>query len=439
MIAAPDRFSWRKRWLLGLTVPAAALMAFSLVVLAWAADFESVPIAALRILGVPAASIPLLDTSAILAAAECQRSGTDVYLFDPCDLLGRPHVYSPLWLALVPPGLGIGATPRVGVVLDLLFILALPILTRARRKSEVAIFALAVFSPMTLFALERGNNDLVIFLMVLVAALFLRLSRAWRFCAYGVFILGALLKYYPAVLLALAGRERRRDAIVVASAFAAAVAAIVFVYHDTLLRAFSNIPRPSYYMDSFSARNLPFGLATGLPLPHGAAILVAIVLFAALSALAFACMLRSAELLVGGINWIAAETQLAAIGALLVVGCFFAGQNINYRGIYFLFILPGLLEGRHTAKSRAAMRLLSLLIAAILLVMWDEFFRHALIAAPDVRLRDQIDLLFWAGRELVWWWLVAVLAGFILGYLAQLPLYCEAAGWLAARIPRIRW
>src|ERR1700732_2860442 len=31
------------------------------------------------------------------------------------------------------------------------------------------------------------------------------------------------------------------------------------------------------------------------------------------------------------------------LGSVLIVGCFFAGQNVGYRGIFLLLVLPGLL------------------------------------------------------------------------------------------------
>ena len=43
---------------------------------------------------------PFLDLHAVMSAIECHHRGIDVYATNPCDTLGRPHIYSPLWLRL---------------------------------------------------------------------------------------------------------------------------------------------------------------------------------------------------------------------------------------------------------------------------------------------------------------------------------------------------
>ena len=64
---------------------------------------------------------PFLDIQVVLAAAECWRHGFDVYLLNPCDALGRPLAYSPLWLRIIPDFLNTSATAVVGAGLGLMF------------------------------------------------------------------------------------------------------------------------------------------------------------------------------------------------------------------------------------------------------------------------------------------------------------------------------
>ncbi|HTV88851.1 MAG TPA: glycosyltransferase 87 family protein [Stellaceae bacterium] len=417
-----------------IAIPLAALALFGLVALLRLAGLSAVGNGALRLLGVVPGPFPFLDTHAVLAAAQCQRRGIDVYLSNPCDVFGRTHVYSPLWLSLVPPGLGTAATPWVGAGLDLLFIASLAWLLRPRTGRELAIFAVAVFSPTTVYALERANNELVIFLLVLVAGVLQARSRAARLCSYALIVGAALLKYFPAVLLSLAARERRRDALCVAGGAMLAAALLAVAYRDVLGTALANIPSLSYYTDSFSARNLPFGLATGLPMladPRP----FAIGLFAVMTGLALVWLRRAVTLLDrAGLVWTGAEARFAAIGGLLLTGCFFAGQNVDYRGIHFLFALPGLLLLRASAAPPAARRFLSRLVAAALLLMWEEFFRQALLAAFAAQPGDRVAMVFWVGREWLWWWTISGLAAVALCYLKRLPLLQTPAAMLTRLI-----
>jgi hypothetical protein len=60
-----------------------------------------------------------------------------------------------------------------------------------------------------------------------------------------------------------------------------------------------------------------------------------------------------------------------------------------------------------------------------LFVMWEEFFRgtlHALAAPVPSEGLGLVEVYFWIGRELVWWWLVSGLASLVLAYLRRLPL-----------------
>jgi hypothetical protein len=416
----------------GFAIPLAALALFGIFVLLWAAGLQSFGREALRLVGIEPGPFPFVDIHAVLAAAECQRRGIDVYVANPCDVFGRPHVYSPLWLPLVPPGIGSAATPWVGAGLDLLFIASLGWLIRPRSNGDRLVLALAVFSPAVFYAVERANNELVIFLLALTAGLLMAGSRRSRVCAYGLIVAAALLKYFPAVLLAFAAREKRRDALRVAVGATLAAASLVLAYRGTLGRALANIPRLSYYTDSFSARDLPFGLATGLPrlsdpLP------IALALLAIMTAMALIWLRRATLLLDGaGLDWTTREVRLAAIGGVLLTVAFFAGQNVNYRGIHFLFVLPGLLQLRAAVRQPHARRFLSLLIAASLFLLWEQCVQRAMLVTFDAQPGDHIAMIFWVGREWVWWWTIAGVAAVAFCHLRRLPLLAAGAVWLAA-------
>src|ERR1700747_2452371 len=127
-----------------LAIPIGVLCLYAMMAGLWFSGAHSIYFGALRLLGVEPFSFPFLDTHAVLAAAECGRQGIEVYLSNPCDVLGRPHVYSPLWLAIVPDGLGVGSTGWVGASLDLLFLLSLAVVLRPRTARELLILGAGV-------------------------------------------------------------------------------------------------------------------------------------------------------------------------------------------------------------------------------------------------------------------------------------------------------
>ena len=126
-----------------------------------------------------------------------------------------------------------------------------------------------------------------------------------------------------------------------------------------------------------------------------------------------------------------------ALGSILIVGCFFAGQNVGYRGIFLLLVLPGLLAVARNAAddgTRASANFASVLIV---LLMWGEFFRVYLIALlhgfeVDEGVVKAAWFGFWLVRELAWWWAMSVLAA------ASLYLFSDSqiGRWASSALAR---
>lgn len=164
--------------------------------------------ALLTILGAAPFPFPFLDAHGVLSAVQCHRLGVDVFAENPCDILGRPLNYSPLWLLLAALPVTTAWTVTTGLALLALFLASLLLLPAGRSWWQVAIITLATISGSVAFALERGNVDLIIFVLTAVVARLVPL-RLWLRCVgYAIAVLAALLKFYPAVLLLTAVRER---------------------------------------------------------------------------------------------------------------------------------------------------------------------------------------------------------------------------------------
>jgi hypothetical protein len=421
-----------------LAIPAAALGVYGLFALLWNAGAHSAYFGALRFLGVAPFSFPFLDVDAVLSAAECGRQGVDIYISNPCDALGRPHVYSPLWLAVVPSFLGKSARGWVGLSLGLMFILSWGLLLRPRSAQAMLVFGMAALSPTTVYALERANNDIVVFLLILCGGMLSSAARSYRLCAYPLYLAAGLLKYYPLVLLMLLARERCRHAVIGIIASGALLILSGVYFRADLGRALANIPAASYFADSFSAGNLPFGMSEVLSNGVGRS-LIAFLLLAGLTAVGIARMVRTIRLLEPErLDRNETEAQYLVIGGMLVTACFFAGQNINYRGIYLLLVLPGLVRLHELCGEVAVRRFYRQMIGAVLFVMWEEFYRllvHNLVAPGTGQgLSSPAEVLFWLGRELVWWWMIAGLAALVVSHLRRLPLAEEGI----SRLIRVR-
>ncbi len=363
---------------------------------------------------------PFLDADTVMSALRCRRLGIDVFDVNPCDALGRVYDYSPLWLyASVFPFTEAWIVP-VGLAIAVLFLASLLLLPPGRDGTRTGLIIAGVLSTPVVFAVERANNDVIIFVLACLAATLTLRSPAWRWLGYGCALLAGLLKYYPMMLLVIAVRERPRMFFAVAATATLLLALFIATSLEPLRRALSLIPTGSFFGDMFGARTLAFGLAelTGAP-PAMARVgewgldLAAIGVGAWLS-------LR---------GWV--DDDLAALterersflfaGALLVLGCFLTAQNIGYRALHLVLVLPALtaLAGRR--------RIWTAGVGIVLVLLWAEGWRHWLDAAVEGRppwadLPLAVDgprVLGWLVREACWWSVVTLLWACVITFLRQ--------------------
>lgn len=299
----------------------------------------------------------------------------------------------------------------------------------------------ATLSPVTVYGMERANLDLFLFVLMLAAAGVLIWGGRVRLLAYAMLLLAALSKYYPAVTLLLVLRERPRVFAWVAAGCGAALAAFVAVYHLDIVRSLASVPRGVYFAEGFGAANLPRGLAQlVLPAPSLAAwreglgdvLLLGFALFTLVRARQWAL---DADLRARFASLAETDRIPLVIGALVLVGCFFAGQSVYYRAVFILMILPGLLAltrpRGEPERDRANGSLLRLLAPTVLILTWGEALRHQLVSqlaqpSPAAVLWRVGDLAFWLLREVAWWNFIAILAALLWWFACKSPLLPRA-------------
>ena len=387
--------------------------------------------------GIVPFQFPFLDISGWLAVWECSRQGIDVVSFDPCDVLYRGYGSSPLWLAAAGVPLGVANTTVVGWVLDLVFIASLSLLPPRQRLVELLLVLAATLSTMVVFALERANADVILFLLALTAGCLAGRGPAARMFGYGLALLSALLKYYPIMVLICLFRERIALFTVVALAAAGSLAVFWAVYHVEIERGWAEISTGPYNTDLFAAKNLPFLIGmlvekAAAPSRFAAALgwVITAGLYGGLAGAALAIcrrLSRFAELRAASAELPSGERVLMVIGSAVIAGCFFAGQSVEYRGIFLLLVMPGLLTlSRSGVRELRALCLGSAIV--IVLLMWGECLRQALGGGFG----------FWLLRELVWWWTVTFMLALVADFLRESPVLQGASAWLGPQPVRAR-
>jgi hypothetical protein len=375
-------------------------------------------------LGVRPFRHPFLDGEFLPRTAACWQQGVDVYVSNPCDALGRVFNYSPLWLRIPFLANLEPWTDELGLLTGIGFLLSLLLLPSPKGPWEAVARTLATISAMTIYAIERANIDLLLFGLALLAALLLAHRNAARPLAYLSILLGGFLKFYPFILLLLSVSERPRRFLIINGLSAVALMLFWWTYGRELLTLAPNIPDGFYFADLFGAKNLPQGL-TWLIFPSGAGAPESATQQAVAAAL-FAVLLVDASWRVAKLSRekgfdasIEALTPLDAallwVGSTLIFACFMAGQNVDYRGIHLLLVLPGILALARTSDTARLQRLWRWTAVTILFLMWNEDVRiqtDRLLKAIEAPQQVKVVTLgaLWLVRELLWWRLIARLA-----------------------------
>jgi hypothetical protein len=383
-------------------------------------------------------SFPFLDMHAVTSAVECHRLGFDVYVQNPCDALNRVHGYSPIWLWLAIFPISTAWDTALGLATVLLFILTLPFLPPGRGWWQTTVITLGTVSSVVMFALERANVDVLIFLLAMLAVALTRRSMPLRMLGYAVAVFAGMLKFYPITLLILAARERLGVFIVIGLVSTGAIALWFMLDGREILRGMANIPTTQYFDEFvFGARDLPYGLAQtlGWSRPAGAGLLVVLLVGTVAAALALAgrdataarlCQLTDAE-----------ATYLLA-GGVLLIGCFLAAQNILYRSIFLLFVLPGMTALVRADGWRRFDGLCFGVTMSIVVLMWDDTARTLVNGAlqwfgVSTGPNDSAHFDIWLVREVMWWGVVVVLAAFLFRLLRGSRVGQDAVALLSGR------
>jgi hypothetical protein len=369
-------------------------------------------------LGVPAGSPTLMDMRNVTGALECSRRGVAVLPTNPCDPYLRPADFPRIWLTLSHLGLGTGDTFALGVTMAVVFfIAALLVLPGRAGLLTVALYIAVLCSPSVMLGVERGNPDLVIFVLV-AGAMLASDGSLFRLELSGALLLFAsVLKFYPVLALGAFVRRATRASIVVAGAvtgYFLVYLAVTYSYVDLILKS---IPPPT-------------SLAYGVRFP----------------ALWFS---ESAQRALGGFAWLRPwEILLALVG--IALGCV-CGRSVRRhvehpargsdRDLDLFWAAACIFIGSYAVFDSQDYRLIFLLLAVPQLGRWAAQRQVAAIVTV-VALLATLWLDVWTqmpGLEHVLnWWLRSTAVGsetLSVAVVAQFALFVSMAAWLFATAP----
>jgi hypothetical protein len=339
---------------------------------------------------------PFGDLISITAGTDCIRAGYDPYTYSGFDPWQRFFNYPKIWLTIFNfINLNREATNYMGIILAGLYAIATIFLFNLKKLVHFLFVGLIILSPPVFLLLERGNSDIIIYLLVVGSIYYLRRSAfinetARLHLIYLVILFAAILKLYPVFLLPIILFERAsvRNQLVIGIYYSVILITYFLINYNDFLMISKNTPRPE---DALS-----FGKNVGLNhfLSSGNLALVSNSVFALLFAGAFYYCSRFKDQL----NKIIPVSEndksriyLFLAGAFLYAGTFFIGNNYDYRLVFVVFMIPFLIDiFDHSGKNTLTITMTSFFIV----LLYGAFIHHFIKAFEIFKILASWGLCF---------------------------------------------
>ena len=290
------------------------------------------------------------DWSAVLGANICKEMGYDVYLKNPCDPWGRTHVYGDILLYfpyvekfknfyfLVLPA-----------IINVIFVIA--VLSSFRFKNFKTYFTTIVmlFSFPVILALERGQFDVLIFILMVLIAYFK--NRIFNFI---ILVFVTISKFYPIVLGIILFFEKNLKKIFInLLIFLITISLIFFIQSDQMIKIFENRGQSAgfgVYEFSLIGTIKFFKNSIFLVNDTNYSIFIFVLLLLIPSAIFFVRITKYffKESISNNLNYNFFEDRLYIFSSVIILFCYFTFSNFVYREIFFIGLLPWLLKTKES-------------------------------------------------------------------------------------------
>lgn len=345
--------------------------------------FHASRIMVLQGMGVPAMEPLFGDSTCIARWCDAYGMGEDPRAADFKDPSGKIITmnYPVYFLGLHYVGLSAGTVPIAGWLLVILFLGSTLLLVGRCSLVEGLIWSVVLCSPVVVMAMERGNLDIIIYALLVLALL----ARDRPIASGFSILIGTALKFYPlAGFVSLLNRPKPQWFLF-----------LVFVFSGVLSIAFG-MATAGHTSSTLGLSSCCFGskliplilIDRGIRIyPSLPGIFQAFAILASALSVWIGCLMRPSCTIL-----MRCERSLAAfwIGVPIYLLVFLSGDQADYKMAMLLFALPAILAWR---KSNGANRWITSLWLTLLLL-----YAYWLFFSDEGSLRNQLlrQIIAWA-------------------------------------------
>lgn len=326
--------------------------------------------------GVQNMEIMFPDLHILLSAIDAHFLGINVFRENPLCYFKIPHVYSEAWFPLHYLGFSDEHRLLIGFLLILFFALGVS----WQIKDSANLFIPLCISPAILLAIERCNNDLIIFLLLfLVVKLALSEKNHWVLAGHILLYVLIALKYYPvafSVIFLFSKENLYKKFIHISAPIIFFLLWICYCWNNLQIQK-NTIPEPGYVSSfGFFPFNSLISHMTGLKLEVSYILLVVFTLFTAYTIFKFLIKHTNQKSVITSPN--RCSLALCFGGCAILLFCYFVKTSFDYRMIFLFCSLPFILSYQFQFQNSFSSFFLSpiCMLLAFTLSAWFEFIRE---------------------------------------------------------------
>ena len=276
------------------------------------------------------------DWAIIIKLGVCHRAGFDIYYPSSClDYalnMGNILLYIPYFKLLEKFYFF-----YFPIIIGFLFIYSIVKLIKPKKFIEYFLLILIIFAPPSLLVLERGNFDIIIFLMII-----LMVYSTSSILNFTILTLVSLAKYYPIALMVNFFIEKKRNIRQVIIVFLLFILSITFLFYLTgeSLQLFQHKMKivTSTWGNQFSIRSLSLVLKKLKHFDYSTVLFISYIFFIFSSIVSFKIFQKSN--FISKVNISFFEEKLFILGSNLSIAVYLISDNVHYREIFLILLLP---------------------------------------------------------------------------------------------------
>jgi hypothetical protein len=313
-----------------------------------------------QIWNIPTKQPIFYDLRIITAGAESYSKGYDPAYNNPFDPEQRLFNYPRIWYLVLASGIDQHSTVILGILIALSFFVSLVAFRGEIDKTTAIIQAMIVFSPAVLLGLERGNVDIIIFVLLAFALFIKEYSKTISLL---VLLLSIALKIFPIFGIGYLLDSNRRSIKYIIIGILSTAAYMVF-FLDDMRHIFAVTQKGADV--SYGVSVLPTKLSPYLGDSFATIKLSFFIIAAGLILISCYLALRNKDQL---LNLDSRHLSMFRLGAGIYIGTFLLGNNWDYRLMFLIFAIPQIVswaQENHNFSSTVA----KICLAAGLVSCW---------------------------------------------------------------------